>query len=103
LQVPNVVHYVWLGANRIFTFIHYLSFRGTHKHIAPDYIFIHGDSLPLAGDWWNRTLREVDNIYFVTIELPPHAPNGARFHFFEHATDLVRIATILGETAGILL
>jgi len=100
--VPNVVHYVWFGIDRHFSFIYYLSFISVNKFISPTYIFVHGDALPAETVWWKKVLEEVDNIYFVQTVRRTSAPNGQPLHLVEHSTDLARIK-ILMDYGGIYL
>ncbi len=77
--VPNIVHYVYGYplANTPMTFLMYISFLSVQRFIRPRYIFIHGDALP-SGEWWNRTISDVDNIFFVnmTSRMPSHVFGG---------------------------
>jgi hypothetical protein len=100
--VPNIVHYIWFKSNRTFSFLNYLSFRSVNTFIKPDYVFLHGDSIPEYGQWWNQTLKEVDNLYFVWVNRTTHAPSGQLFKYFEHSTDLLRIKTEI-DYGGIYL
>jgi len=95
-KVPNVVHYVWLGSDLKFTFIQYLSFLSVHRYIVPIYIFVYGESGP-TGYWWNRTVHDVDNIFYVPRIAPTHAPSGKKFRFKAHASDLLRTQVIYGQ------
>ena len=98
-RIPNTVHYVWFGKIE-FTFVNYLSLLSVDKFIKPDYIFIHGDSIP-GGEWWNRTTSEVPNIYHVEMECPWMAPNGQRFKWIQHVSDYIRVKTISGMYTSI--
>jgi len=96
LLVPNVVHYVWLGSDLKFKFIHYLSFLSVHRYIVPRYIFVHGESEP-TGYWWNRTVYDVDNIVHVKHAARTHAPNGKAFAYKAHASDVIRTEVIFSK------
>jgi len=96
LIVPNVVHYVWLGTDLDFTFINYLSFRSVHRFIRPQFIFVYGEQGP-RGTWWERTVKEVDNIYHVFRAAPLVAPSGNKFKYKAHASDLLRTQIICGK------
>ena len=94
IKVPNIVHYVSLG-NWKFTFLNYLSFKSVHRFIKPRLILIHGDSLP-HGDWWEKILNEVPNIYFARRDRPIRI-QGVRVPWIEHSSDIVRLQTIYGK------
>ena len=92
--VPNIVHYVLFGSTP-FTFLNYLSFRSTGRFIEPQFIFVHGDGL-MNGHWWNRTLEEVDNVYYV------HRPQIQRIQNkkpgnYAHQSDIIRLQILQGE------
>ena len=92
--VPNIVHYVLFG-NVPFTFLNYISFKSAGKFIKPQFIFVHGDGL-MIGHWWNRTLKEVDNIYYVHqpyIQLIQNKKPG----WYAHQSDVIRLQVLLGE------
>ena len=92
-RVPNRVHYVSLGRWQ-FSFLNYISFKSASIHLKPDAIYIHGDSLPY-GDWWNRMLSDVPNVYFV--ERPrPSVAQGRKVGWLEHSSDLLRLQTLYG-------
>ena len=88
-QVPNVVYFVWFGTDLNFTFINYLSFLSTSKVLKPDVILVFGENVP-DGDWWTRTVREVSNLYHVTMDRPKYACNGMPFKHVAHSSDFVR-------------
>ena len=93
--VPNVVHYIHLGRGMTFTFISYLSFLSARKFIKPDYIFLHGDTLP-TGSWWERTLLDVPNIYHVHVR-GILGIRGKRFRFPTQHSNLLRLFIMLGK------
>jgi len=94
--IPNVVHYVWLGKDLTFKFVHYISFLGVHRYIAPRYIFVYGETAP-TGYWWNRTVHDVDNIVHVYRESRLHAPSGKLFNYKAHDSDVLRTEIILSK------
>lgn len=96
LIVPNVVHYVLTGPNKTFHFISYLSFLSVERFIKPEQIFVHGDQPP-SGDWWNVTVNQVRNIYFVKRSYMDTAPNGLRFRYPAHSSDYLRAETLSRE------
>ena len=101
LVVANVVHYILFKKsgnnmkNFKFLFQHYLSFRSVHQFIRPRYIFLHGDSVP-EGEWWQRTLQEVDNLYHVYCEKPTKI-HGKPIRFVQHAADIKRLTLLIGK------
>lgn len=95
MVVPNVVHYVQIGAARKLTFYEYLSFLSVEKFQKPDQIFVHGDVIP-EGPWWNRTIQEVPNIYHVWTS-PPSEVFGQKLVRVEHRTDVMRYSIIYGK------
>ena len=101
LVVANVVHYILFKnssdntKNFKFLFQHYLSFRSVHQFIRPRYIFLHGDLIP-EGEWWQRTLQEIDNLYHVYCEKPTKIHDKA-ISFVEHASDIKRLTLLIGK------
>ena len=93
-MVPNVVHYVSLGRWE-FSFLNYISFRSVDLLQKPSYIFVHGDGLPY-GLWWERTMKEVANVYYVERKRPRRI-QGRKVRWLEHSTDVMRLQTILGK------
>ena len=92
--VPNIVHYVLFGTVP-FTFLNYISFKSAGKFIKPQFIFVHGDGL-MNGHWWNRTLEEVDNIYYIHhpyIQLIQNKKPG----WYAHQSDVIRLQVLQGE------
>jgi len=94
--IPNVVHYVWLGKDLTLKFVHYISFLGVHRYIAPRYIFVYGETGP-TGYWWNRTVQDVDNIVHVYRESRLHAPSGKLFKYKAHDSDVLRTEIIYSK------
>lgn len=93
-RVPNIVHYVRFGSRRQFEFRHYLSYLSVHKFIQPDYVFLHGDVEP-SGYWWNKTVRDVANIFHIHRQMPLTI-NGRQLSHAQHATDVVRLEALIG-------
>ena len=96
LRVPNVVHYVFLGLDLNFTFANYLSYRSVNRFIRPDQIFVHGDHTP-SGKWWNRTIEEVKNIYYVKRTYSKKAPSGQPYNHTAHISDYMRTEILLSK------
>lgn len=94
-KVPNTVHYVSLGSWE-FSFLNYLSFKSADSHIKPEAIYIHGDALPY-GEWWNRMLADVPNVYYVK-RMRPLVIQGRRVKWLEHSSDVMRLQTLLGTS-----
>ena len=96
--VPNVVHYVHYGvANGVpFDFKHYLSFRSASQFLKPQYIFLHGNVVP-KGEWWTRTLAEVDNLYHVYRKKQTKIC-GKKVTFVQHLACFTRLTVTIGES-----
>jgi hypothetical protein len=93
-MVPNIVHYVLFGSG-LFTFLNYISFKSANKFIRPQFIFVHGDGIQ-QGQWWNRTIEEIPNIYFIR---RPHIltiQNRKPFSY-AHQADIIRLQVLQGE------
>ncbi len=93
--VPNIVHYVIFAAHWEMDFLNYLSFLSASKFIKPDHIFIHGNVVP-SGQWWNRTIQEVPNIYYVYREQPMRI-QGRKIHDVRESSNILRLQTVLGK------
>ena len=95
--VPNVVHYVLYGVPKgvRFDFQHYLSFLSASQFLKPQYIFLHGDFIP-AGEWWKRTVAEVDNRYHV-YRKKQSSIHGKKVNYVEHLADFTRLQICIGE------
>jgi hypothetical protein len=96
--IPNVVHYVWFSLEKSgyeFKFLYYVGFVGVQRFIEPDAIFVHGNSMP-TGRWWNRTVSEVSNVFFVKTPELLRAPSGQSFKWIQHAADFHRLKVIIG-------
>ncbi|KAK2188916.1 hypothetical protein NP493_119g01005 [Ridgeia piscesae] len=91
--VPNVIHYIRYTNNVTFEFQHYLSYRSVQLFIRPRYIFLHGDSIP-DGEWWQKTLAEVDNLYHVYRKQPKDV-HGTPIQFIQHSADITRLVVLI--------
>ena len=101
LVVPNVVHYILFEKARNktkFEFQHYVSFCSASRFIRPRYIFLHGDQMP-EGEWWQRTLRDVDNLYHVYCKKPTQI-HGRTISYIEHAADIKRLTLLIGKSVS---
>jgi len=94
-KVPNVVHYIRFGTRMVYDMQQYLGYLSVHKFIQPQYIFIHGDALP-RGDWWERTLREVANIFHVPRKKPTTIFDQD-IGYIEHTADFARLLILIGN------
>ena len=102
--VPNIVHYIWYTVpikGISFEFEHYLSFRSASQFLKPDYIFLHGNIVP-EGEWWARTVAEVDNLYHVYREKPTTIYDK-KVVFVQHLADVTRLRVTIGEQVFNLL
>ena len=93
--VPNIVHYVWFGEKKQFTFLNYLSFLGANKFIKPRMILVHGDALPI-GNWWDSILKEIPNVYFVHRQRPTNIM-GHDIKIIQHSADIARLQLLFGN------
>lgn len=94
--VPNIVHYVWLGGDLNFSFIHYLSFKSVDRFIQPRVIYVYGEVVPTDA-WWNRVISEIGNVYHVRVDAPVLAPNGKHFRHAAHKSDFLRFNLLSSE------
>ena len=93
--VPNVVHYISLGCQRLFKFHYYLSVLSVHRFIKPEKIFFHGDCPP-KGKWWSRVLEEIPNIYFRN-RTRLKTIQGRAPLWVAHETDVLRLQVLMGK------
>ena len=98
--VPNIVHYVSLGCERMFSFANYLSVLSVHKFVDPDRIYFHCDCPPV-GLWWERTLLEVPDIYFRK-HRRQRTIQGRPPMWIEHETDVIRLQILLGNIQDLI-
>ena len=94
-KVPNLVHYIWMGSNRTFSYINYLSFYSVNKFLKPSRIILHGDVLP-GGSWWKQVLQDIPNVYFL-FRLRPIVIQDVRPKWIEHETDVLRLQILYGK------
>ena len=95
LIVPNIVHFIRFGKNYTYAFQHYVSLTSVDKFIKPHLILIWGDFLPPDSHWWNRTVQEVANIYFVRTNRVGTI-SGQMVKFLAHEADWLRMHIIRG-------
>lgn len=94
LPIPNVVHYIWFynipdPPDFELKFTQYMSIYSVNKFIKPRYILWHGNIVP-KGYWWERTVKEVPNIYFVKWKIP-HSIYGIPLGKIYHSSDVLRL------------
>ena len=94
LLAPNIVHYVQFGSSK-FSLLNYLSFVSVDLYIKPTFIFLHGDVVP-RGEWWEKTIREIPNIYYVFRQRPVRIQNS-KARWIQHSSDVLRLQVILGK------
>lgn len=96
LVIPNVSHYVNIG-KRNFTFLQFLSYYSTFKIQNPDYVFLHGQELPV-GRYWNilRSISLVKNFYFVNWTISDKI-YGIRTHYPQHVADYLRLQILYSK------
>ena len=98
-SVPNVLHYVWYGAQEI-GYFHFLSFMSGLRFMKPCLILIHGKHLPY-GPYWDYFIQLSPNVIHVQrkrIEVV----YGKRLSFPEHGADVMRIEAIQGIQSYVL-
>ena len=89
-KVPNIVHVIRFQQQLPFKFFNYVAFKSYDKYIKPHAIFFWGDNLPQESEWWERTVKEVPNIYYVNIK-PRSTLGGEPIKFVAHASDYLDI------------
>ena len=94
-KVPNIVHLISFGDQQPFLFYNYIAFKSFHKYLSPLAIFLWADHPPGNNAWWNQTLQEVDNVYFMPT-LPVRRIGGRNVSFIAHAADYLRLQLIKG-------
>ena len=93
--VPNIVHYISFGKEQPFVFYNYISYLSVHKYIHPCIILLWADAIP-TGAFWDRTLAEVANIYYIPT-FPDKEIAGKPLHSIHHASDLLRLHILRGK------
>ena len=93
LSVPNIVHYVTFGSGE-FSFLNFLSVLSVHKFVRPAAIFIHGERP--HGTWWNRSLQDITNLYFVPYAQPQYI-QGRKIEMIQHTSDIIRLGILRGQ------
>ena len=95
-KVPNIVHLISFGDQQPFLLYNYVAFKSYDKYLSPLAIFLWADHPPAKNNiWWNQTLQEVDNVYFVPT-LPVKRIGGRNVSFIAHAADYLRLQLIKG-------
>ena len=94
--VPNIVHVISFGAQQPFMFFNYVAFKSYQKYMQPHAIFLWGDLEFGYSHWWNKTLEEVANIYFVKTK-PLHKIGGTNVIYAAHSADILRLQILRGS------
>ena len=58
--------------------------------LKPGLILFWGDYIPLGSEWWNRTLLEVPNIYYIYAP-PVYELGGHVVELIQHKADFLRL------------
>ena len=94
--VPNVVHLISFGIEQPFMLYNYVAYKSFQKFLQPEAIILWADHLPSKNSkWWNQTLLEVANIYYMQT-MPIQKISGKKVRFAAHASDYLRIQLIRG-------
>ena len=103
LQVPRVVHVLWLYSNVTkLRFHQVVSLMSVQQHIRPDRILLWHTSRP-GGPWWPFLLRVCPSL--LALKLPSGPPTSIYGHSVtkpEHQADIIRIQLLL-QYGGIYL
>lgn len=99
LLVPNIVHLIWFGASRQFTFINYVSVLSVIRFQKPAKILLHCDHLPI-GRWWQRLKHEghYDNeagLISIMARQPPAFVGRSRIDSVYHQADVVKLEVLV--------
>jgi hypothetical protein len=86
--VPNIVHFIYFrplksNTSEPMSFLNHVSYISVYRFIRPRYIFVYGNAPP-HGDWWDRTISNVSNIYFVDATRMPTRGYGTQMQRVEH-------------------
>ena len=93
--VPNIVHYIWFGKNRNFSFINYISVVSANSRQKPDQILFHCDYLPV-GYWWKQLQEEVT--LRIIHKLPPEYVGKQKIGFYYgyfHQADVAKLEVLM--------
>ena len=98
LLVPSLVHFIFLGEDRPFKFLHYLAILSAHVRSSPDQIVVHGSREPVESPWWRRIKPLVT---YEQVELVREF-RGREIDFYQHQADVIRLEKLI-ERGGIYL
>ena len=93
--VPNIVHYIWFGKNRTFSFINYISIVSAIMRQKPDQILFHCDYLP-KGYWWIQLQKEVT--LQIIHKLPPEYVGKQKiglYYGYFHQADVAKLEVLM--------
>jgi hypothetical protein len=98
LLVPNLIHFIFLGEDTPFRFLHYLAILSAHLRSSPDEIIVHGCREPVESPWWNR-IKPL--ITYEPVE-PVREFRGRKNEAYQHQADVIRLEKLI-ERGGIYL
>lgn len=98
LLVPNLIHFIFLGEDTPFRFLHYLAILSAHLRSSPDEIIVHGIREPVENPWWNR-IRPL--VTYETVA-PIREFRGRKIDAYQHKADVIRLEKLI-ERGGIYL
>ena len=97
--VPNIVHYIWFGKNRVMAFHQMVSALSALKLLHPEYIMLHCDFVP-TGKYWRQLITSVN---FTVVKMkPPEQIFRHKLKYIEHKSDIARFIILL-KYGGIYL
>ncbi|KAL8625718.1 hypothetical protein ACOMHN_043993 [Nucella lapillus] len=85
--IPNIVHYVWLGDNKL-KYFSYLSLLSALYVLNADMVYIHGDIEP-RGQYWHK-IKGHKRVTFVSRDVPGAIFSEPIVKFLSHASDYWR-------------
>ncbi|KAK6195340.1 hypothetical protein SNE40_000793 [Patella caerulea] len=93
-KVPNIVYYITFGHYN-FRMEFYFSILSAKKIQKPIAIYVIGNVPPL-GKWWKKLLADVPDIKFIQRSMPKEI-SGSRVRWPAHASDIVRLQTLIAN------
>ena len=91
-MVPNIIHLIWFGLDKSFTFINYVSVRSVFEQQRPKRIMFHCDHLPI-GPWWQRLASEVP--LMVMPRQPPAYVGKKKLDLIYHQADVTKLEVLI--------